>query len=123
MELWKKSIQHFKVELRGEFEIKSEDTDFTQDFEIESDHVGTALTELGKQINIAMLGQAKDILKELFPKIDEKKHDVLWRKMIFDSKTEKKEVNDRLERFKLGMTEKEYEKYKKGRKGSGGEKS
>ena len=37
-------------------------------------------------------------------------------------KTENKEVHDRLERFKLGMTEKEYEKYKKGRKDSGGEK-
>ena len=75
METWKKSIQHFKIELRGEFEIKSEDTDFIQDFEIESDHVGTALTELGKQINIAMLGKAKEILKELFPKVDEKKLD------------------------------------------------
>jgi hypothetical protein len=70
MEMWKKSVEHFRVVIRGEFEIKSENMDFIQDFEIKSDRVGTALTELGKQINIAMLGKAKEILKELFPKVD-----------------------------------------------------
>ena len=64
-ELYKYHIEHFKVIIRGEFEVKSENTEFIHEFEVESNHINTAIKELGKKINIAVLEKSKNILKDL----------------------------------------------------------
>ena len=59
------NLEHFKIIIRGEFVIESENTNLTYDFEVESNHINTALKKLGKEINITMLKKAKDIIKDL----------------------------------------------------------
>lgn len=65
LKMLKYHIEHFRVIIRGEFEVKSENTEFIQEFEVESGHINTVLKELRKKINIAVLEKCKDILKDL----------------------------------------------------------
>jgi len=58
-------LEHFKVMIRGEFEVKSEHIEFIHEFEVESDHINSAIENLRKKINIAVLEKSKDILDNL----------------------------------------------------------
>lgn len=80
------------------------------------DKILVVITE-GRILELNTINNLEEILWKLF-KRHEKSNPLtsFYTELLekLDGKTEKKEISDRVKRFKLGMTEEEYEKYKKG---------
>ncbi len=70
-EMVKHHSEHFKVIIKGEFEVKLGEAKSVHEFKVESNHVNTAIDELRKKINTIALGKVKDNLKDLRDGINE----------------------------------------------------